>query len=562
MKLAVCLLLLVAPSFLIAQKKVIVNKTIHLRDGIRQEWNTFPVNAKDSILKIHFNSNAFKKNAVISLIQTDVSHPWKVELNGTRLGNLVVDENRMITYFQVPAGVLIENANTLIIRPEKQNQPQPDDILISKVILFYSAIDDLLSESSLNIQVGLPARLTILNENGALQPVQAAAGDTLAIRSGVIYSGTGNYSFTLPSGRYKIYASRGFEYSVDSFAVNATRKQSHSKKLTLNHEVDLEEWVSCDPHIHTLEYSGHGDATMKERALTIAGEGLDYGVITEHNKAVDISDTVRKMGLDRWFTAITGDELTTKVGHFNIFPVEAALVPSADVNNWREVAENIKIKDRQVVILNHSRDVHNGFRPSDSLQVVAPHKFPANAMEIINSGSQQTNPRELYLDWMSLMNRGIILTPVGSSDSHDVSRFIVGQSRTYVRSDGDLVANFIDRRVGVSFGIFTELTVDSVSNSALIRVYAPSWIKPEKVILFANSKPVFTSTIARKKVAGLVAEHKVTLSGNSHKTILVAVAEGPDPRVPWWPVAKPYQHTSPVVQPIVMGISGPIIIKE
>src|SRR5688500_11279413 len=123
MKRAVCLLLLVAPCLVIAQKKVIVNKTIHLRDGMRQEWSTFPVNAKDSILTFIFNADAFKANAVISLIQTDVSHPWTVELNGTRLGNLVIDENRMITYFQVPAGVLVENANTLIIRPEKGNQP-------------------------------------------------------------------------------------------------------------------------------------------------------------------------------------------------------------------------------------------------------------------------------------------------------------------------------------------------------------------------------------------------------------------------------------------------------
>ena len=553
---------LVAPGIVAAQKMVLSNEIIHLRDGIRQEWSTFPVTAKDSVFKIHFDAQEYKKDAVISLIQTDVNHPWSLELNGKKLGNLVIDENRMTTYFPVPEAALKENDNTLIIRPEKGNQSQPDDILVSKIILFNSAIGELLAESSLNIHVGLPSRLTILNEDGALQPVSAAAGDSLAIRAGVIYSGTGNYSFSVPSGRYKIYASRGFEYGVDSLSVSADRKQVLSKMLKLRHEVDLKEWVSCDTHIHTQEYSGHGDATMRERLITIAGEGLDYGVITEHNKTIDVSDQVRKMQLDKWFTPITGDELTTKVGHFNIFPVDAARVPSADVNNWNEVAANIKTPTTQVVILNHARDTHNGFRPADSLQRVSPDHFPANAMEIINSGSQQTNPRELYLDWMALMNRGIILTPIGSSDSHDVSRFIVGQSRTYVHADGDLVTNIVGRRVGVSFGIFTELAVDSLSHSALIRVYAPSWIKPEKVMLFGNGKMIFDSDITRKNVAGLVAEFKVTLPAVSYKTALVAVAEGPDPRVPWWPIAKPYQHTSPEVQPIVVGVSGPIIVNK
>jgi hypothetical protein len=40
----------------------------------------------------------------------------------------------------------------------------------------------------------------------------------------------------------------------------------------------------------------------------------------------------------------------------------------------------------------------------------------------------------LYHNWFGLLNRGKMLTPVGASDSHEVSRFIVGQARTYIRS--------------------------------------------------------------------------------------------------------------------------------
>src|SRR4051812_33528306 len=61
----------------------------------------------------------------------------------------------------------------------------------------------------------------------------------------------------------------------------------------------------------------------------------------------------------------------------------------------------------------------------------------ANAMEVVNSGAQQTDMLRLVQDWFGLLNRGVNLTPVGSSDSHDVSRYIVGQGRTYIRCKDD-----------------------------------------------------------------------------------------------------------------------------
>ena len=56
-------------------------------------------------------------------------------------------------------------------------------------------------------------------------------------------------------------------------------------------------------------------------------------------------------------------------------------------------------------------------------------------MEVINSGALQTDWMRPYRDWFALLNRGVILTPVGASDSHDVSRYIVGQGRTYIRTN-------------------------------------------------------------------------------------------------------------------------------
>src|SRR5439155_10838637 len=131
---------------------------------------------------------------------------------------------------------------------------------------------------------------------------------------------------------------------------------------------------------------------------------------------------------------------------------------------------------------------------------------PANAMEVVNSGAQQTDVLRPVRDWFGLLNRGLLLTPVGSSDSHDVSRFLIGQGRTYIRSGSadpgkidvdEAVANFLAGRVLVSCGLLAEITVNgkygpgdlvpaSGAVKVKVRVLGPGWVQADKVELYAN----------------------------------------------------------------------------
>jgi hypothetical protein len=538
-----------------------------LRVG-KVEWSFTPPAKRDSQLVIHFNSTRNTNVKTLVLTQAEVTREWKVMLNHNHLGNLVPDENKMTTVFRIPAGLLSEKNNTLTIFSESSNTDR-DDITISGISIMDHPPEEYLSEVTVSAWATdernryLPSRLTIVNQKGALQPVSADPGDTLAIRTGVIYSSTGIFTLKMPAGKYKLYASRGFEYGVDSTSIHVHPRDMLLRRFTIKHEVVLNNWKSCDTHIHTNEYSGHGDASMQERAITIAGEGLDYAVVTEHNAIVDIHDLVKRLNLNKWFTPISGDELTTKVGHFNVFPATNA--PSPNIKTWNEIEE--RVNDSQVLILNHARDEHNGFRPFDRnhhISVAGKNtrgwKLPFNAMEVMNSGSQQTNPRRLYLDWMGLMNRGIFLTPVGSSDSHDVSRFIVGQARTYIQKDADVINNFLKGRVGVSFGLFTELTHETVNDkiNITVKIYSPSWIHADSVTVYANREKIFSSAISKQTGKRSPITFQFSLKKPSHDVVLVAVAEGPDPRVSWWPIAKPFQDTFLPTTPLVLGISGAV----
>src|SRR5207245_3174575 len=118
-----------------------------------------------------------------------------------------------------------------------------------------------------------------------------------------------------------IYAGRGFAYGIDSAKVSLRPGDSVSKSLAIRREVALDGWASCDTHVHTLTYSGHGDCTAEERVITLAGEGIELPVITDHNQQINLRGVAARLGVRDHFTPVVGNEVTTDVGHFNIFPV-------------------------------------------------------------------------------------------------------------------------------------------------------------------------------------------------------------------------------------------------
>jgi hypothetical protein len=129
----------------------------------------------------------------------------------------------------------------------------------------------------------------------------------------------------------------------------------------------------------------------------------------------------------------------------------------------------------------------------------------------------------LYNDWFGMMNHGYYLTPVGSSDSHDVSRFTVGQGRTYIKTSdanasaldvGDAIRNFIEGKVLISLGLLTKVSVNGKygpgdlcpsknnSDDVSIEVLGPSWAHAERVSLYVNGVKVKEEKITNPKASG------------------------------------------------------------
>jgi hypothetical protein len=574
-----------------AGDQILTPRLHHLRlAGAAPEWSDFPRDAEAARLELHFAAKVNNGEWTLRLRQQDVRQTWKVRLNDKDLGRLVADENDTVIYLPVPAGALRAEGNTLTI---EQVGTIVDDIRIGEIALIDRPVRDVLSEATVEITVlgddrrPMPCRLTIVNDRGALATVGASSDDHLAVRSGVVYTADGRANFGLPAGDYTIHAGRGFAYGIASTRFTLRAGETVRKILTLKREVPTPGYVACDTHIHTLTHSGHGDSTLNERVITLAGEGIELAIATEHNLQVDYSAAAEKLGLRRYFTPLVGNEVTTAVGHFNVFPTPAGgPVPDFKLKDWPSLAASIAhTTAAKVVILNHPRDLHSGFCAFGPRRHVAltgddldGWPLPANAIEIINSGAQQSDVMRPVHDWLALLNRGLDVTPVGASDSHDVSRYIVGQARTYVRAKDDnpgaidvaeAIESFRRGRVLVSCGLLVEMTVNGKFGPGdlapqadeyrvAVRVLGPSWSTADHVELYANGLKLREEQIDDRGTAGVKWSKTWTLPRPRHDVYLVAVASGPPVRGLFWPIARPYQPTAPVESRRVLAVTGAI----
>ena len=573
-------------------------RMVHLRNDPAREWSAFPVRPEAERLEVRFEAQANAGEFALRLRQQDVKQGWRVTLNDKPLGDLVREEADLAIYLPIPAGALAAGRNTLEIATAARGAKAADDIRVGEIWIDPRPVAEVLAEAALEIEVvdavsglALPARITIALAGGPRQLVSVEKSDRLAVRPGVVYTADGKARVGVPPGDYTIYATRGFEYSLAEAKVTVRSGSSEKLKLAIRRQVPTPGLVACDTHIHTVTFSGHGDASIAERMVTLAGEGIELPIATDHNTHIDYEEHARRAGVRQHFTPVIGNEVTTPVGHFNIFPIRAGTrLPNHRLTEWGAILDEIfATPGVKVAILNHARGLHSGVRPFDPRQFsaatgdnLAGWPMRMTAMEVINSGATQTDPLQLTRDWMAVLNRGYTVTPVGSSDSHDVARYIVGQGRTYIRGDDrdasrldvdGLVANFLAGKVLVSYGLLAELTIGDATSGdmaaasgdeveAAIRVLGPHWTEATKVQLYANGQLIREQSVRARAEDGLPEgvqwQGRWRLPRPPHDIHLVAVALGQGVDGPYWQTAKPYQPTSPDWSPYTLGVSGAV----
>ncbi|PHS18376.1 MAG: hypothetical protein COA78_02605 [Blastopirellula sp.] len=585
---------------------------LHLRNAEPREWAEFSETADARLFEQIFQVDKEKLGAkeatgwTLRLRQQDIKQQWTVRFNDRAISTLIRDENDIVHFIEVPPTSVKQGTNRLTISTKEG--VAADDILVGDITLYAKSKQELFSKVDIEVHLKMfdtkeysPGRLTIVDENGSLFDTDAVSNDHMAVRPGVIYTSTGKAEFHLPKGKYTLYASRGFEYSVRKYSFECKDDEAQVLYLYLRREVPTPGYVACDTHTHTRTHSGHGDSTVEERMITLAGEGIELPITTDHNVVIDTRPWAEKMGVSQYFTPVMGDEVTTQTGHFNVFPfAEGAAPPNYKSSVWKETLDSIYgTPGVKIAILNHARDVHRGtkpFSPEYFNDVVGENldgwDMRFNAMEVINSGATQTDIMRLFHDWMALLNRGYQVTPVGSSDSHDVTRYIVGQGRTYIRADDyvpgkinidQAVENFVAGKVMVSYGLLAEMKINGKYSSGdlvktngeklriQVRVLGPHWVDASVVELYANGQLIRSEEITKRidekldtygsmkrsrAKNGVIHTANWEIDTPNHDVHLVAIARGPGVKGNYWKTAKPYQPLSPKFTAELIGCSG------
>jgi hypothetical protein len=576
-----------------AAERVIADRSYFLGTAGFPEWEeNVGRNPHGRELHLDFSAAVNAGPQTLLIQQEGVKQGWSVYLNGKRLGNLSRSQTKLVHILEVPPKAFKEGRNRLSVRAPKN----VDDVEVGPITVLDGAPSVALAEGWLVVDLvdgagqPNPGRITIADSNGAQAALVAPGATTkpitVAARPGVVYTGNGKARIGLRAGRYTIYGSRGFEFGIDQKEIEIKRGRTARLKLQVIREVDTTGWVSVDTHIHTLTFSGHGDSSVDERLLTVAGEGIDVAVSTDHNHHTDFATPARKLGVQHALTAVVGNEVTTKIGHLNAFPMSLdAAVPNYKLTNWTSLLSEIRRSPGvKVVALNHPRNVHSGFSPMstntfDRVSGASRLGVGFDGMEVVTSAAMQSDIMALFRDWFALLNRGHRITGLGASDTHDVSRFILGQARTYLRADDkdpgnisvdEVCDSLLQGRASVSFGLLAKIEIDGKSAgdlvlqrgrslTAKVEVIGPSWVTADEVELFANGISIGKRRF-QSGSAVLKGSFRFKIGPLPNDAYLVAIATGPGLREPYWDTPRPYQASSKRFVPRLLAATNPVWI--
>lgn len=407
----------------------------------------------------------------------------------------------------------------------------------------------------------------------------------------------GEASLPLPSGRYRIIATRGPEYTIDEQPIDVAPGSSLPIRLELRHIVDTTGAVGCDFHVHARP-SFDSPVLPEDRVLSLVAAGVDFAVPSEHNAVGHYEPALEALELTRELATVPGVEITTarpSLGHFNVFPYSGPQVPPWRKTSVRTLFAKAKEGDpSRVLQVNHPRmpkgigyfdivglDTKTGtargeWRPEfDSLEVY-------NGFDNANRERAEV----VLLDWIRLLELGHKYVATGDSDSHRIQYQWAGYPRTYVQlppeQAGDtgapidktaLIAALkaghafvtsgptIDAKISGKGPGHVVVTSDKVARLHVV-VRAAPWIDVSEVEIMLgttsvtrvpvppasrNAPAVLDLAEARKATIRVDRDFDVPFEGSAQKFVIVVVrgTRPMDDVLPYMPI-QPLAFTNPI----------------
>ncbi|MBK8253981.1 MAG: PHP domain-containing protein [Polyangiaceae bacterium] len=179
-------------------------------------------------------------------------------------------------------------------------------------------------------------------------------------------------------GRYILRVSRGPEYSLyedrgpegKGFVIGSG--EIRNVLAPIAREVDTVGWMSADLHLHATPSFDSGMA-LPRRVATVASEGVEFALATDHDAETDYGPTIESLALkDHVKSAVSAETTTLEQGHFIGFPMayDHLTVPTHGAHDWTcqsgtEIFQGVRAQtppDKDMFLLvAHPRDGFFGY---------------------------------------------------------------------------------------------------------------------------------------------------------------------------------------------------------
>ncbi len=472
-------------------------------------------------------------------------------------------------------------------------------------------------EKSISMDVQSGVRFSVKQEDGSTTPCKVqfiglegtpnpklGPGDRAHGCKDQYHSEKGEFSVALDPGKYKLIVTRGIEHDHIDKTIVVPKGKYVEFDATLKRTVKTPGWVSTDFHNHSTP-SGDNVCATADRLINLAAEHIEFAPTTEHNRIMDWTPYIERLGLKGEISTIPGMELTGSGAHLNAFPltpnpyhqdngapqwVKDPRINALNLKNhsghhptgWihinhPDMIENFVDRNKDgkpdggyhgILSLIDAIETEN-YRPATILSQ-APYRITRRA-----SREQVTIVREFV--WLQMLNHGMKTWGIAVSDAHAVHGNGVGGWRTYVRSSTDDPAKIdwaeISRRskagqMILSSGPYLEVeTADGIQAGGLarangtidlkIRVQCSSWIDIDRIQILVNGRQVESLNFTRKSHPKLFSDEvlkfgqtiPVALTADAH-LIVVAYGENFDLKTGFGTsaqsAAKPCAYNNPI----------------
>lgn len=319
---------------------------------------------------------------------------------------------------------------------------------------------------------------------------------------------SGAAEFDLEPGSYRLYVSRGAEYSLFDTPITVPAGAYGVVTLAvpaqIHRVIDTPGFISSDYHVHMIA-SPDSHVNVRDRILSFAGEGVENLIATDHDAITVLAPEITALGLDAFLHSTPGEEITTfDYGHYNAYPQApdpakpsfgatdfgGAALPGQDFPSLGSFALSpAEIHDEAVNKLATGGGVQNaGLETAVHVNHITSHFEPLKINTALTPPQSLSGPEALnfrldpgvanffhafdglelwngagngdqteFLDrrigiWMNLLNQGIQVTAISDTDTHTFFNLETAGARTWTPTStgSDAPAAILDNDIGLA----------------------------------------------------------------------------------------------------------------